>query len=230
MANVNLTPDRDATSSASPSHGNPNSYVYDVFLNHRGPDVKKTLASHIYRGLDKHGIRVFLDKNELQEGEDITEQIEGAIRTASVHVAIFSPKYAESSWCLKELRLMLESGSTIIPVFYNVKPSDLRWARGGDGVYARSLGVLEKKKTRDCDSQPRYDSDTIGKWRDALSDVADISGFELEACNGDEGELVDKVVEQVLKKFANRLCMSQNIQLASKLSTLAPKSPTRWGT
>jgi len=182
MANVNLTPDRDATSSASPSHGNPNSYVYDVFLNHRGPDVKKTLASHIHLRLKEHGIKVFLDQKESQQGEDITEQIKEAIRTASVHVAIFSPKYAESSWCLKELVLMLESSSTVIPVFYNVKPSDLRWARGGDGVYARSLGELEKKRKHD--SQPRYDSNTIGKWRDALSAVADISGFELEACNG----------------------------------------------
>eukprot|EP00253_Pinus_taeda_P030457 PITA_30457 len=40
----------------------------------------------------------------------------------------------------------------------------------------------------------------IENWRNALSKAADISGFELEACNGDEGELVDKVVEQVLKK------------------------------
>jgi hypothetical protein len=108
MANVNL--DRDATSSASPSHGNPNSYVYDVFLNHRGPDVKKTLASHIYLRLKQQGLAVFLDQQELQEGENMTPQIEGAIRTASVHVAIFSPRYAESSWCLKELEQMLESG------------------------------------------------------------------------------------------------------------------------
>jgi Cdc6-like AAA superfamily ATPase len=72
----------------------------------------------------------------------MTPQIEGAIRTASVHVAIFSPRYAESSWCLKELVQMLESGSTIIPVFYNVEPSDLRWTRGGDRDYARTLSIL----------------------------------------------------------------------------------------
>jgi hypothetical protein len=83
---VNLTRDRDATSfassstspshgnpfassSTSPSHGNPNSYVYDVFLNHRGPDVKTTLASHLYYRLEEHGLRAFFDKQELRAWE-----------------------------------------------------------------------------------------------------------------------------------------------------------------
>nr|ABR18194.1 unknown [Picea sitchensis] len=207
MANVNLTPARDATSfassSTSPSHANTNSYVYDVFINHRGPDVKKGLASHLYHRLKAYGLGVFLDQQELERGENMTPQIEGAIRTASIHIAIFSPTYAESSWCLKELVMMLESGSTIIPVFYHVRPCELRWTRGGngdgDGVYARALCTLEKKRTFDQE-KPRHDSNTIEKWRNALSNVAERSGFELTAYNGDEGQLVDDVVQQVLKK------------------------------
>lgn len=134
MAHLNLTPARDASSSTSTSHGNTNSYVYDVFINHRGPDVKKGLASHIYHRLSVYGLRVFLDQQQLQEGENMTPQMAGAIRTASVHIAIFSPGYADSHWCLNELLLMLESRSTILPVFYNVKPSDLRWTSGGDSL------------------------------------------------------------------------------------------------
>jgi hypothetical protein len=169
--------------------------------------VKKGLASHIYRRLKEHELKVFLDQQELQEGENLTSQIEGAIRTASVHIAIFSPRYAESSWCLKELVLMLESGSTIIPVFYYVHPWELRWTRGEDevyaralsiircillctrddnGVYARSLRMLERKATFDPQTnkkKPRHDSNTIGKWRNALSIVADTSGVDLNACN-----------------------------------------------
>jgi hypothetical protein len=174
--------------------------VYDVFINHRGSDVKNTLASHIYYRLKEQGLRVFLDKHELQKGVKVKPQIEEAIQTAPLHIAVLSPRYAESSWCLNELVLMLESRKRILPVFYGVKPSDLRRTRGGDGVYARSLDVLEKKRT--WDSQPLYDSNTIKKWRDALSEVADISGFELKACNGDEGELVDKVVQSVKTHFS----------------------------
>eukprot|EP00253_Pinus_taeda_P002727 PITA_02727 len=199
MANVNFTPAaRDGTSSASTSQGNTNSYVYQVFLNHRGPDVKEGLATDIYNGLKKLGLSVFLDQPELQRGEKLKPQIEGAIRTASVHVAIFSPNYAQSRWCLDELVQMLESGSTIIPVFYKVEPADLRHTRGGDRVYARHLGELEAKRTSDS-QEPRYDPETIEKWRNALSAVADIVGFELK--DKKESQLVQEVVQQVVKKF-----------------------------
>jgi hypothetical protein len=210
-----------AFASTSTADGN-NCYKYDVFLNHRGPDVKKTFASHLYRQLKANGLRVFLDQEELQKGDELTPQIKGAIRDASVQIAIFSLNYCESPWCLNELLLMLESkeerGSTIIPVFYGVKPSEPRWTQGDNGVYARALRIieeklecikpclgmlgwtqgeirvyaralriLEEKKTVDGQTRQnklRYQPETIKKWRDALHDVAEINGFELEADNG----------------------------------------------
>jgi hypothetical protein len=187
MANLNLSLARDDISfaSSSTSYGNTDSYVYDVFINHRGPDVKHTLATDLYDCLTGHRLRVFLDKQELQEGENITPQIKSAIRTASVQIAIFSPGYADSRWCLDELVLMVESvaklRSTIIPVFYGVKPSELRWTQGANGVYARALRALEDKKT--LDGQPRYNSDTLKEWRTALFNVAEIKGFERETYN-----------------------------------------------
>lgn len=53
----------------------------------------------------------------MQKGDPLTAQIEAVIQTASIHVAIFSPKYAESEWCMNELHLMVESRRPIIPVF-----------------------------------------------------------------------------------------------------------------
>jgi hypothetical protein len=190
MENHNLSsPSSCPSTSASIPYTHNNSYVYDVFINHRGPDCKKTLATDLYNRLRGYGLRVFLDQLELQEGDDLTAQIKGAILKASVHIAIFSENYAESNWCLDELLLMFQSTAKILPVFYiGVKPSDLRWARGEHkGVYARALRKLEMKTTFDSQThqdRPRYHSDTIEKWRQALSDAADISGFELENYNG----------------------------------------------
>eukprot|EP00253_Pinus_taeda_P002203 PITA_02203 len=181
---------------------NPNSTSnspFDVFINHRGPDVKNTFASHLYHRLNSFGLKVFLDREELQQGEYFNSQIEGAIRTASVHVAIFSATYAESTWCLNELLTMLESQGTIIPVFYHVEPSELRWTKGKDGRYARALQNLEKKRTHD-QKEPRHDSATIEQWRNALSTVSEISGFELKSFKNDEGDLLEKVVECVMRK------------------------------
>jgi hypothetical protein len=174
------------SSTAASTSADPNSTSnssYEVFLNHRGPDVKKTFASYLYHRLVSCGLKVFLDQEELQQGDYLTPQIKGAIQTASVHVAIFSERYAESTWCLNELLMMLESKATVIPVFYRVKPSALRWTQDKDGLYARALRTLEEKR-KDDQVTPRHDPATVEHWREALSTVAEISGFELEACNG----------------------------------------------
>lgn len=38
----------------------------------------------------------------MEPGEEVNAQIKEAIETADVNVAIFSPTYAESTWCLDE--------------------------------------------------------------------------------------------------------------------------------
>eukprot|EP00253_Pinus_taeda_P034782 PITA_34782 len=173
-----------AASSSSPSTS------YEVFINHRGPDVKTTFASHLYKRLTSFGLRVFLDKPELEKGRTFPSQIEAAIQSAAIHIAVFSPTYANSQWCLDELIGMIRTGATILPVFYNVEPWELR-RTGKDGRYAEALGKHQEKN--------RYDSDTIQKWREALSTAANISGFELKQFNGDEGDLLEAVVLRVLK-------------------------------
>ncbi|KAH9308125.1 hypothetical protein KI387_036036, partial [Taxus chinensis] len=58
---------------------------YEVFINHRGIDVKETVASLIYHNLSNKGCNVFLDKKSIQIGHRIPKCIVQAIRTASVH-------------------------------------------------------------------------------------------------------------------------------------------------
>ena len=106
----------------------------------------------------------------------LSPQIEAAIRTAYVHITIFSPGYADSRWCLDELLLILQKPrDTIIPVFYNVKPSEVRWA-SKEGPYAQALKKMEDKG--------RYDCQTLENWIKALNDVSYRVGFELHTYNG----------------------------------------------
>jgi len=102
-------------------------YYDNVFISHCGPDLKNTFASYAYHRLFSHGLQPFFDREEFHEGDWLLPQIEGAIRTAPAHIAIFSPRYAESKWCLDELSLTCKSRATVIPVFYNVKSFELRW-------------------------------------------------------------------------------------------------------
>ena len=176
-----------STAASTSSDPNSNNSSFDVFISHHGGDTKKTFASHLYHRLHSYGLKVFLDQPELQRGDDFAPQIRGAIRAASVNVAILSRRYAESEWCLNELQWMrTESKAPIIPVFYHVKPNELRWTRGKDGRYAQALLKLQEKTTDDSQNhqkKPRHDPATVEQWREALHKVSLISGFELKECN-----------------------------------------------
>ena len=133
-----------ASASTSTAVNTPTDSCYQIFLNHRGPDTKNTFTSHLYHRLVLHGFRVFWDKQEMQVGDTLTRQIHDAIKASSLHVAVLSPGYADSTWCLDELLLMLESKKPIIPVFYRVHPTDVRRTQG-EGVYAQALHKLKEK-------------------------------------------------------------------------------------
>lgn len=163
---------------------------YEVFLNHRGPDTKITIASSLYWWLTSHGLSVFFDREEVEGGLVVGTQIKEAIASASVHVAVFSPRYAESASCLKELHLMTVSGKPIIPIFYNVKPADVRKARKHRGAYAADLDKHERKSFS-----------TVLNWRNDLYNAARFGGFELDRFNGDLGRLLFEVFTCVLKRL-----------------------------
>ncbi|CAM6017563.1 unnamed protein product, partial [Sphagnum balticum] len=160
--------------------------LFDVFLNHRGPDVKGGFASHLHQALEEAGCRPFLDKPSLEKGQHGQKKIDEALRRASVHVAIFSKKYADSEYCLDELCAMLESKKCIIPVFYDVSPSVLR-CEAEDGPYNKAF----------LETHGRRSAKKLKKWKDALCTAADINGFKLDDYNGDEVQLKTAIVSNV---------------------------------
>jgi hypothetical protein len=102
-----------------------------VFINHRGPDVKKAFVVHLNGALKRDGFRPFLDAKSIGQGRHVFKSIDKALKGACVHVAVFSKRYAESKYCLNELCDMLKSDQVILPVFYGVNPEDLRWIDNG---------------------------------------------------------------------------------------------------
>lgn len=145
--------------------------TFQVFINHRGPDVKKTLASLIYHRLINCGLSVFLDRDEIRTGDSITLAISTAIQSASLHIAIFSETYAESSWCLDEVYWIMRShhkrNTKVIPVFFDVQPTDLRYIERGR--YAKAFENHQLKG--------RVTIDIIQKWKRALIKASHISGL-----------------------------------------------------
>ncbi|KAG0564220.1 hypothetical protein KC19_8G093100 [Ceratodon purpureus] len=161
---------------------------YDVFLNHRGPDVKAGFISHLDEALRTAGLNPFLDKASLRKGHPAFGSINAALEVAKIHVAVISKGYAESKYCLNELVAMMRSGKPVIPVYYEVEPVNLRWVENGPFAAA-----FEKHKLKRTLQQ-------VEEWRDALQELADITGFcfRLSDYKGNEAELKREVVDVVL--------------------------------
>ncbi|KAI6702627.1 hypothetical protein NL676_011763 [Syzygium grande] len=179
--------DTGASSSPATSAGSDN---YDVFLSFSGEDTRRTLADHLYNGLVDAGIRVFRDNDELREGEEIGTNLLQAIKNSKISIPILSRNYASSKWCLQELAQMAKCmkgvGHVVLPVFYRVEPAHVRHQTGSFG---ETFSHLSEK----------YLEEDVAKWKQALTEVASLKGWESEkTTDGYEGELVKMVVRKVL--------------------------------
>lgn len=97
----------------------------EVFINHRSIDTKRSIASLLYHNLMMSRIPSFLDDKNMKPGDKLFEHIDNAIMGCKIGVAVFSPRYCQSYFCLHELALMMELGKKVIPIFCDVKPVGL---------------------------------------------------------------------------------------------------------
>ncbi|KAG0607530.1 hypothetical protein M758_8G035600 [Ceratodon purpureus] len=164
---------------------------YDVFLNHRGPDVKAGFIAHLDEAFRGAGLNPFLDKESLRKGDPAFTSIDAALKVAKVHVAVVSKGYADSKYCLSELVDMLRSGKPVIPVYYEVEPAQLRWVE--NGPFKDAFEKYKRKRT----------PEQVQEWTLALRHLADITGFCFRSSDysGDEAQLKREVVDAVLSKL-----------------------------
>jgi len=149
------------------SENNTPQIKYDVFVSFRGEDIRHTLLSHLIGAFERKKICAFIDA-ELQRGHEIGPSLFQAIERSDILLIIFSPHYASSRWCLEELEKILECRDkyerTVIPVFYNVQPTDVRHQ-------------LRTYENAFVEHELNYQN-KVQIWKDALKHSADLSGID----------------------------------------------------
>ncbi|BFG40472.1 hypothetical protein CerSpe_267480 [Prunus speciosa] len=159
------------SSSSSPPPTHP--WTYEVFLSFRGEDTRINFTDFLYTSLRQKGIVTFRDDEELERGKPIAPKLLKAIEESRFVIVIFSKNYANSTWCLDELVKAVECmnmmGQTILPVFYHVDPSDVRKQK------AHFEEAFSKHEEAFKDDTKR-----VQNWRDALTEVANLSGWHLQ--------------------------------------------------
>ena len=144
-------------------------WTYDVFLSFSGEDTRNTATDFIYFALKQKGIHTFKDDEKLEKGKAIESELFKAIKESRFAVVILSKNYASSTWCLNELKEIVaceKLGMTILPIFYNVDPSDVRKQKG---IFAQPFDEYEKQF-----------EEKVGTWRAALYHVANIAGCHVD--------------------------------------------------
>ncbi|PWA43038.1 toll/interleukin-1 receptor (TIR) domain-containing protein [Artemisia annua] len=193
---VSIVPSPD-DSGASPvpntlsSSSGRSSWKYDVFLSFRGEDTRKTFVDHLYVALVERTICTYKDDITLARGDTIGESLLKAIEESHIALIVFSENYANSSWCLDELAYIMkckdERGNIVIPIFYDVDPSDVRKLKG---QFGKAFSKHNNKST---------DNEKVQAWRTALVGASNIAGWETKfVANGHEAKCIKEIVGSVL--------------------------------
>ena len=96
--------------------------TYDVFLSHRGPDVKRHFCAFLEEALKRAGVRTFVDQSDLVMGDVAWPTMRNKLDTAKLVVPIYSSGFVESTYCLDELEFMMRKPANVLPVFYDTWP------------------------------------------------------------------------------------------------------------
>ncbi|KAK9049542.1 hypothetical protein SSX86_031489 [Deinandra increscens subsp. villosa] len=186
-------------------------YDYDVFLSFRGTDTRYNFTDHLLKALREATIDTFFDDSEIQIGDFLKPELENAIKSSRASIIVLSKDYASSTWCLDELALIMERRRTskhiVFPIFYYVKPSDVRKQQNSFGdAMVKHLQRMEAESDAEIRSQLAR---KVEKWKKALTEVADMKG---EEADGRRRETI--LIEQVVKDISSRL----HLHTRSKLS------------
>jgi hypothetical protein len=146
-------------------------FAYEVFLSFRGEDTRKAFTAHLYAALRRNGIYTFMD-DKLRSGEEISPTLIKAIEESHISIIVLSKNYASSRWCLDELTKILNRrktwGQQVLPVFYDVDPSEVRNQTNSVG---EALAKLERKFKDDIIK--------MEEWKTSLTEVANLSGMHV---------------------------------------------------
>ncbi|XP_058775568.1 uncharacterized protein LOC131649832 [Vicia villosa] len=172
---------------------------YDVFVSFRGKDTRLSFTDHLFAALQRKGIYAFRDDTKLNKGESIAPELLRAIQDSQIFVVVLSKNYASSTWCLRELQHILlhcsqQSEKRVFPVFYDVDPSE---ARHQKETYGEALAKHAERF--------KQDSEKVQKWRTALSQVADLSGWDVrhKSQHAEIEDIVDHIINKLVSKFSS---------------------------
>nr|XP_043618616.1 disease resistance protein RUN1-like [Erigeron canadensis] len=171
----------------------PKTFQGDNLVEMEIPESHKLWKGGGKKAFRRSGIIAFKDDKDIMVGEKISEELPKAIKESKFYMVIFSKKFADSYWCLNELVEILkicqnpeeEEKRAFYPVFYDVKPSEVREQKGPVG---EAFSV-------------HSENEAAGRWREAMEKAANLEGWELtKTADGHEVQFIEKIIHNISQK------------------------------
>nr|DAD46080.1 TPA_asm: hypothetical protein HUJ06_004310 [Nelumbo nucifera] len=171
-----------------------------VFLSSVGEESNQNFIDDLYTSLVQKGVQTIRDHEEVsRNGEEIPPEVQKTMEESRISVIVFSRNYASSRCCLDKLVKILECrrkmGQFVLPVFYDVHPSDVRKQ---SGCFAKAFAEHEEEQG--------VRMEKVQTWRTALKQAGNLSGWHLDNATKREQILIIKqIVRVVLTKLSKTL-------------------------
>jgi hypothetical protein len=150
------------------------SFTYDAYLSFQGEDTRKCFASILGKALNDRGIHTNVHDQELSKWESIMPTLHKIIEGSRIAIIVFSKNYAMCSSSMEILAFIVDnfqqshhSHRFIFPVFYGIEPFEVRQQSGPYGMLFSRYDSHYRNKEK------------VIKWRNTLSQVAKLSGWNI---------------------------------------------------
>lgn len=101
---------------------------WDVFICHASED-KSAVVDPLEKELQKHGLRVWLDRSVLTIGDSLRRKIDEGLGSSRFGVVVLSQAFFTKSWPQRELDGLVQreisEGKVILPIWHNVSHADI---------------------------------------------------------------------------------------------------------
>ena len=150
--------------------GSAHGQACDVFICHRGPEVKRSLVGHIKERLQRANLTVFIDY-DMRKGVQSWQHTLATLRGARRVLLLITPGFEESPWCLEEARVAADRLDAVLPVFVDREAS----CDEGKLLAAFDAFCANKDFAQLRAKEPGMAAGIIEQWREAFYSLASLN-------------------------------------------------------
>lgn len=173
--------------------------MWDVFISYSSED-REAVVTPLARHLQRMGVNVWLDKQEIHLGDGIREKIDHGLTNSVYGIVVLSKSYFEKTWTKRELDGLFsieEFGKiVIIPVWHQIDKSTVTKyspllanrlaADTADGIDNVAREIVQEILGKENDSPFLQSHPLYKEFKDLLDnckDIEDVRGFLLKNPN-----------------------------------------------